>query len=630
MFNGQIILWLGFTLFILAMLALDLGVFQRKPHVIKTKEALSWFGIWTSLALLFNIGIFFFHPRGMQAAIEFFTGFLVEKSLSLDNIFVFILIFHFFGVPPVYQHKVLFWGIIGAIIMRATFILAGLAILNRFHWSIYLFGGLLLLTGISMIVRKNKNFDPKKNWLILFFRRFIPVTDNYQGNNFFTLKNGKLLATPLFLVLLAVESTDIIFAVDSIPAIFAITLDPFIVYTSNIFALLGLRSLYFAVSGLVNTFYFLHYGFAAIIIILGAKMLLTDVYHLPITISLALIIFILLISVIVSLLLPRKADIKILFERLEHLKLISFRRLLMFENVIDLGDIKVKDSMLPRDQVQVIRLNAPWEKNKKLISETGFSRYPLVEQEDDHPVGILHIKNLIFLKDNEITPERLKLLAKPNLFIQENWLLEEALNRFQRSYEHMAIVVNTQDRWTGILSIEDILEEIVGKIGDEFDMARTGKFISLADTLSPARILFDLEANSISEAIHHIVNRIPTSEFPFNKQEIIQDVLKRSAIMPIFFGDGLAILRGRIEEINKPILSFARSNAGIPVDETKKRAELIFLLLTPSGIGRIQLHLMSDIIGLENSDYVMERLRKTNSPEEVIEVIRIGQQLAID
>ena len=224
MINETMLLWGGFTLFIVAMLALDLGVFQRKPHVISMREALVWFGVWTGLALLFNVGILLFHERGGQAGLEFFTGFLVEKSLSIDNIFVFILIFGYFRVPQIYQHKVLFWGIVGAIVLRVTFIIGGLALLERFHWMIYLFGTFLLFTGISMMRKKNEASNPAENWVIRVFRRFYPVTDRYDGNRFFTKIDGRRVATPLFVVLLAVESSDIIFAVDSIPAIFAISL----------------------------------------------------------------------------------------------------------------------------------------------------------------------------------------------------------------------------------------------------------------------------------------------------------------------------------------------------------------------------------------------------------------------
>lgn len=628
--SEKMILWGGFTLFILSMLALDLGVFQRKPHIIKMKEALVWFGFWIILALIFNLGIVFLHERGTEAGLEFLTGFLVEKSLSVDNIFVFILIFNYFRVPAIYQHKVLFWGIVGAIIMRAIFILAGLTILKQFHWGIYIFGGVLLVTGITMMMKKKKNFDPKKNLLIRFFCRIFPLTKQYQGNKFFTRKDGRLFATPLFMVLLAIESSDIIFAVDSIPAIFAITSDPFIVYTSNIFAMLGLRSLYFAIAGFMNTFYFLHYGFASIIIILAVKMLLSDIYNFPIDFSLAIIIFILLVCIIVSLLWPRKADLKMLFERLENLKLISFRRLLMFENIIDLGDIKVRDSMQPRNKIATIQVDIPWEENKLLINETRFSRYPLIEHEEKNPIGIIHIKDLLFLNDHEVTVERMRSLARRNFVINENLFLDEALARFQRSYENMAIVVNSHGEWTGILGIEDVLEEIVGRIGDEFDLARTGKYISLADALSPDRILFDLEANSMLEAIQIFIRRIPTNALPVNRQMLIKAVLKRDATMPTYLGEGLAVPRGRIKGIDKPMLAFARCAEGIVLEGTPQRAELLFLLITPHGMARMQPHMLADIIGLKDSDYVMDRLRKTNSPEEVIEVIRDGQQLILD
>ncbi len=628
--NHQAILWIGFTLFILMMLALDLGVFQRKPHVIGMKEALGWFGFWTGLALLFNLGIIFFHERGRQAGLEFFTGFLVEKSLSIDNIFVFILIFSYFRVPPVYQHKVLFWGIVGAIIMRAIFIMAGLAILTHFHWSIYVFGGFLMITGLSMLFKKQEGYDPTNSWIIKVFKRIMPVSDRYEGNRFFTRKAGKLIATPLFIVLLAVETTDVIFAVDSIPAIFAITSDPFIVYTSNIFAILGLRSLYFAVSGFMSMFYFLHYGFASIIIILATKMLLSDVYKMPTMVSLTLIIVILMSCVIISLLWPRKADLKLLFERIEKLKLISFRRLLMLENIIDLGDLKVSDAMQPRDKISVLRLDVPWQENKRLIMEKKYSRYPLVERELGHPVGVIHVKNLLFLDDKQLDAEHLRNLARPSIEIKENLLLEEALSRVQRSYEHLSIVTNINNEWTGILCIEDVLEEIVGRIGDEFDTGRVGKYTSLSEALAPNRIFLDFEASSMPDAVKKMVARIPASELPVDHQTITKAILKRVATVPTYFGHGLAVPHGRIDGITKPILAFARSGEGIPLESTNQRAELIFLLITPRGVAKMQPYMLATIMGLKESKYVMDRLRLSKSPDEIIEAIKFGEQITLD
>lgn len=630
MINEQVFLWSGFTLFILGMLALDLGVFQRKPHVIEMKEAFGWFGFWMGLALIFNLGIVIFHDRGTEAGLEFLTGFLVEKSLSIDNIFVFILIFRYFHVPPVYQHKVLFWGIIGAIILRGIFIMGGMAILDRFHWSIYVFGGVLFLTGISMLLKKNESYHPEKNWLIRFFQRFFPVNPSYEGHHFFIRKNHRLFVTPLFIVLLAIESSDILFALDSIPAIFSITSDPFIVYTSNIFALLGLRALYFAVSGFMNTFYFLHYGFSSIIIILAIKMLLSDVYEIPVAFLLALIIVILLICVIISLLRPRQADLKIVFERLERLGLISFRRLLMFENIIDLRNLKVKDAMQPREKVAAIQLNLPWEKNQELISRTRFSRYPVIKSKEGNQIGVIHVKNLLFLKSEEMNAKRIKSLTHPCVEIDENALLEEALGLFQRNSEHLAIVINSAGQWAGILCIEDVLEEIVGRIDDEFDLDRAGKFVSLAEALSPDYIVFDLEARSIPEAVKEMIEHISPNDLPINRQAVIQTILKRDATVPTYLGNGVAVPRGRIKGLNKPVLAFARSGEGIPIEGTIERAELIFLLLTPYGTARMQPHLLADIIDLKESEYVMERLHKTNSPQEVIEAIRAGQQVAID
>src|SRR5215510_4409503 len=291
--DQTVILWGGFVLFIVAMLALDIGLFHRKPHVVGMREALSWTAVWIALALVFNAGVWYWF--GANVALEFFTGYLVEKALSIDNVFVFILLFNYFDTPAAYHHKVLFWGILGAIVARTIFIVGRLA------------------------------------------RRWLRVSDRYDNGHFVVSHQGRWLATPLLIVLLAVESTDILFAVDSIPAIFAITRDPFIVFSSNIFALLGLRALYFAVAGFLRSFHYLHYGFASIIAILGVKMLLGDVYKVPIVVSLALIVVILTAAVIASLLRPRYEDLKRILERSERRGLFSFRRLLVFEKVFDLG-----------------------------------------------------------------------------------------------------------------------------------------------------------------------------------------------------------------------------------------------------------------------------------------------------
>lgn len=630
MITEQLALWGGFTIFILAMLALDLGLFQRRPHVIGMKEALAWFAAWFGLAIIFNIGVVLFHERGAEAGLEFFTGFLVEKSLSIDNVFVFILIFNYFHVPPAYQHKVLFWGIVGAIILRVIFIVGGLALMERFHWTIYVFGTFLVATGIGMMRKKESKYDPKKNWLINNFRRFFPVTERYENNRFFTRQEGRLWATPLFIVLLAIESSDIIFAADSIPAIFAITPDPFIVYTSNIFAMLGLRALYFAVAGFMQMFYFLHYGFASIILILGVKMLLGDLYKIPVEASLMLIIVILLVCVIVSLLRPRRADLKPLLERTERLGLIPFRRLLLIENLINLGEMQVRNAQRGAG-VQVIRLDWPWEENFKMIRETRFSRYPLVEHERAKPMGVVHVKSL-FVSDaaGQFTPGQLRQLARPSLEMPEDLPLEEALARFQRRDAQMAIVVNAQGEWTGIITIEDVLEEIVGKIRDEFDPARADRFISLADALSPGRVVFELRGNSMCDAIAKFIARIPLEELPADPQAVTRAVLEREQSMPTYLGKGLAIPHARFDGIEKPVLAFARSDEGVPLENTNERADLIFLLLTPSGMARIQPRLLADIVGLFESEYVTERLRKAKTPEEVVEAIRAGQQVVLD
>ncbi len=633
MMNEPLLAWGGFTLFIVAMLALDLGVFQRKSHVISMKEALTWFGVWTGLALIFNVGIVLFHSRGGEAGMEFLTGYLVEKSLSIDNIFVFLLIFNYFRVPAAFHHKVLFWGIIGAIILRVVFIVAGLALLERFHWIIYVFGTFLVFTGISMMRKRDDSskVDPGNNWLVRNFRRFFPVTDRYDGANFFTRIDGKLIATPLFLVLLAVESSDIIFAVDSIPAIFAITHDPFIVYTSNIFAMLGLRALYFAVSGVMRMFHFLHYGFASIILILGIKMLLADIYKVPVDMSLALILVLLLICVIISLLRPRQDDLKMMFERPEKLGLIPFRRLLLIENIMDLGEISVRDSMRHRSGVRSIRLDVPWGDNLDMLRQTRFSRYPLVEDGDSKPIGVLHLKDLMLFNGRHAPDtEGLRQLARPIQEMNEDLPLDDALTRFQRACHHLAIVVNTDGQWTGLITLEDVLEELVGKIGDEFDTVRTGQTVSLSDAMTPGRVLFKLQASSLPQAVREIIARVPADELPQDKETIIEHVLAREATMNTYLGQGLAIPHCRLDGIEQPVLIFARSDDGIPVENSNERIELVFLLLTPGGMARLQPRLLADIVGLIESEYLTERLKKADEPEEVIEAVREGQQVVLD
>lgn len=297
-------MWVGFNLFVLAMLALDLGVFHRRPHEVTIKEALVWSGVWVAMALLFNLGLYYW--RGTEPALEFLTGYLIEKSLSVDNIFVFLLIFSYFRVPASYQHRVLFWGIFGALVMRAVFIILGISLIQRFHWLIYVFGAFLVLTGIKMALEKDKEIHPERNPVLRLFRRFASVTDDYQGDKFFVKQGGRYMATPLFIVLLVVETTDVIFAVDSIPAILAITLDPFIVYTSNVFAILGLRALYFALAGVMRLFHHLHYGLSSVLIFVGAKMLLADFYKIPAGVALSVVAGVLIISVIASMAFPRK------------------------------------------------------------------------------------------------------------------------------------------------------------------------------------------------------------------------------------------------------------------------------------------------------------------------------------
>ncbi|HLN20030.1 MAG TPA: TerC family protein [Bacteroidales bacterium] len=301
----SIYFWIGFHLLIFTMLALDLGVFHKKTHKVPVKEAVIWVVVWVTLALLFNL--FIYYEFGKTKALEFLTGYVIEYSLSVDNIFVFILIFGYFGIKDQYQHKVLFWGILGALIMRGIFIFAGVALINRFHWVVLFFGGFLVFTGIKMLFSKDTEVDPEKNPVVRFFRKILPVTHTIHGDKLFVREKNMIHATPLFLVLLVIESSDLIFAVDSIPAILAISKDTFIVYTSNIFAILGLRSLYFAIAGIMDYFRFLKVGLAFVLSFVGIKMLASYFhFEIPIVLSLAIIISILLISILASVIIKEK------------------------------------------------------------------------------------------------------------------------------------------------------------------------------------------------------------------------------------------------------------------------------------------------------------------------------------
>jgi len=299
-------LWIGFTLFVLAMLALDLGVFHRKAHVVGVREALVWTAVWIALALVFNVGVYVWF--GAERALEFLTGYVIEKALSVDNIFVFLVVFAVFAVPAALQHRVLFWGILGALIMRAIFIVLGAALLQRFHWVIYIFGAFLVCTGIKLLVQRDGAAHPERNPLFRLFRRCVPSVPDYRGGHFIVVEGGKRYATPLLLVLVAIEATDLVFAVDSIPAIFAVTMDPFIVYTSNIFAILGLRALYFALAGMMGQFHYLKVGLSLVLAFVGVKMLLIGVYKIPILVSLGVIVALLAGAVVASLLRPRQVQ----------------------------------------------------------------------------------------------------------------------------------------------------------------------------------------------------------------------------------------------------------------------------------------------------------------------------------
>ncbi len=296
--SGNLMLWIGFAVLIIVMFILDLGIFNRKSHEISFREALTWTLVWVGLAMAFNVGILFF--LGRDKALEFLTGYLIEESLSVDNLFVFIMIFSYFHISKALQPKILKWGIIGALVMRAIFIFLGIELFERFHWMVYVFGALLIVTGLKMAFGGEEKIEPEKNLVVRLVRRFVPITKRIHGDRFFIRRNGMLAATPLFLTLLVVESSDLIFAVDSIPAILAVTRDPFIVYTSNVFAIMGLRSLFYLLSNVMEMFAYLKLGVSFILAFVGVKMLLSQTYPIPIFFSLGVIVGVLAISIMMS------------------------------------------------------------------------------------------------------------------------------------------------------------------------------------------------------------------------------------------------------------------------------------------------------------------------------------------
>jgi len=301
----NILSWVVFGVVVLVMLALDLGVFHRREHEVKMKEAVIWSVIWIVIALLFNWGVYL--VKGKELAMQFLAGYILERTLSFDNLFVFLLVFNYFKLPNIHHHKVLFWGIFGALIFRAIFIACGIGLLHYFSWMIYVFGAILVWTGAKLAMEKDSKVEPEKNIFFKFLKKIMPVTEKYDGGRFFTKLNGILYATPLMVILVVIESTDVVFAVDSIPAILAISRDPFIVYTSNVFAILGLRALYFVIAELMRLFHHLHYGLSLILVLIGVKMLITHFYHVPTAIALGAILLILALSVVASIIWPQKS-----------------------------------------------------------------------------------------------------------------------------------------------------------------------------------------------------------------------------------------------------------------------------------------------------------------------------------
>jgi tellurite resistance protein TerC len=507
-------------------------------------------------------------------------------------------------------------------VFRSIFIVAGLAVLEMFHWSMYVFGSFLLGTGVWMMVKKGEQYDPERNPAIRLFRRYFPIANRYEADRFFVRKHGAWLATPLFVVLLAIESSDIVFAIDSIPAIFAITQDHFIVYTSNIFAMLGLRAMYFAVASFMRSFHYLHYGFASIIVILGIKMLLSDVYHVPVTLSLVLIVLILMASMIVSLLRPRAEDLKRILQRSQRLGVLSFRRLLLLENVFQLEKLRVREAMRPRPRVHVLRADAPWEVNRRLMVETRLSRYPVVDT-TDRPLGIVHVKDLFLRGVQPTGGEAWRTIAHPAVAVAEEALLEDLLMNLKAQRQSLALVFDQRGQWTGLVTFQDVIEEIVGRSGDEFEPAPA---VPLA-TLTPGRITLDVDASTVGDAMSRMAHGAGSAALPAGVRERLHH---NGLLTHNYLGNGVLLATGVEPSLEAPVALFGRSDTGVPMDASDERASLLFLVLLPSHPSHSQLEIRESISSLMESDYLRERLLQADKPQMIIDAIREGIQVALD
>jgi tellurite resistance protein TerC len=458
---SPLLLWAGFALVVIALLTLDLGVFHRKAHVVGLKEALTWSAVWILLALLFNLGVYVW--GGAETALEFLTGYLLEKVLSIDMIFVFMLIFGYFRVPARYQHTVLFWGIIGALIMRIVLIAAGITLIQVFHWLNYAFGAFLILTGIKMSLQKGQAIRPERSPMVRVLRRVMPVTEEYHGARFFVEQGGRRLATPLFVALLIIETTDFVFAIDSIPAVLAITSDPFVVYTSNVFALLGLRALYFAVAGIVPVFHHLHYGFAAILTFAGLKMALAGFYEMPVELALGVIGGILFVAMLASMVKPRDAQIIALMDQGSQAGTFQEGERKLVERVLRFGDQRVGQIMVPRTQVVWLDLDDSIEKVRRTIDESGHSRFPVGTGSLDRVVGLVHVKDLLVQSLTGPTVD-VRAALRAALFVPEHMHALKVLESFKQNRSHLAVVVDEHGVTQGVVTLHDMLEAIAGDL----------------------------------------------------------------------------------------------------------------------------------------------------------------------
>jgi tellurite resistance protein TerC len=458
---SDVVLWGLFGAVILGLLALDLGLLRRAAHVVTFREALGWSAVWITAALGFNVLIYFW--RGPEPAVEFLTGYLVEKALSVDQLFVFVLIFSHFRVPAQYQHTVLFWGIFGALVMRMLLIALGVTLIQAVQWVLAVFGAFLVFTAVRLLFHKDRPVRPEQNLLVRVARRFLPVSQEYAGSRFFIRPGGRLVATPLLLVLLVVETTDLIFALDSIPAILAITLDPFVVYTSNVFALLGMRSLYFALAGIIPFFHYLHHAFAGILAFAGAKMLLAEFYEIPDGAALGVVGGLLFVATVASVLRPRESQIEALLAQGTETGQFEKAEAELVGRIFHFSDRRVGSLMTPRPEVVWLDPRDSHEELARKISRAPDSQLPVARGGLDDVIGVVQAKDLLatLLRGADLD---LVAAARRPLLVPEYLPALKALELFRQSHSDTALVVDEYGNVDGLVTLRDIAEAILGGV----------------------------------------------------------------------------------------------------------------------------------------------------------------------